>query len=229
MLPSTAHNITCDTDIKGAITLAGEDVDARTLLAHAAIDRPLFMPGAGSGSPLSRGRRKFVVPSERGYRSEMGTTYANLRNQVLGSGQWRGTVPKLPTSQGRSRSPQPSSHPPLRRAPRRERQPFCSHRAHSVPDRAAAIRRYKLGLAPSDIRFYLRFDARCWPIGPEKREVEGDAFVKRPARGLENAPFDLVADAVGIDRLAAIHSGSGTHQADAAALWSRSTSMATAA
>ena len=118
----------------------------------------------------------------------MGTTYANLRNQVLGSGQWRGTVPKLPTSQGRSRSPQPSSHPPLRRAPRRERQPFCSHRAHSVPDRAAAIRRYKLGLAPSDIRFYLRFDARCWPIGPEKREVEGDAFVKRPARGLENAP-----------------------------------------
>jgi len=27
----------------------------------------------------------------------------------------------------------------------------------------------------------------------------------------------LVADAVGIDRLAAIHSGSGTHQADAAA------------
>ena len=70
---------------------------------------------------------------------------------------------------------------------------------------------------PSDIRFYLRFDARCWRIGPEKREVEGDAFVKRPARGLENAPFDLVADAVGIDRLAAIHSGSGTHQADAAA------------
>src|SRR5580704_12399764 len=42
------------------------------------------MPGAGSRSPLSRGRRKFVVPSERGYRSEMGTTYANLRNQVLG-------------------------------------------------------------------------------------------------------------------------------------------------
>src|SRR5580692_10410124 len=91
MLPSTARNITCDTDIKGAITLAGEDVDARTLLSHAAIDRSLFMPepapgpnrGAGSGSPLSRGRRKFAVPSERGYRSEMGTTYANLRNQVL--------------------------------------------------------------------------------------------------------------------------------------------------
>src|SRR6516165_6010271 len=83
MLPSTARNITCDTDIKGAITLAGEDIAARTLLTQAAIDRPLFMPGAGSRSPLSRGRRKFVVPSERGYRSEMGTTYANLRNQVL--------------------------------------------------------------------------------------------------------------------------------------------------
>ena len=26
---------------------------------------------------------RFVVPSERGYRNEMGTTYANLRNQVL--------------------------------------------------------------------------------------------------------------------------------------------------
>ena len=47
MLPSTARNITCDTDIKGAISLAGEDIDARTLLTHAAIDRPLFMPGAG--------------------------------------------------------------------------------------------------------------------------------------------------------------------------------------
>ena len=89
MLPSTARNITCDTDIKGAITLAGEDIDARTLLTHAAIDRPLFMPGAGSRSPLSRGRRKFVVPSERGYRSEMGTTYANLRNQVLVRGKRR--------------------------------------------------------------------------------------------------------------------------------------------
>jgi hypothetical protein len=49
--------------------------------------------------------------------------------------------------------------------------PFCSYRAHSVPDRPAAIRRYKLGLVPSDIRSYLRFDTRCWPIGPEKREI----------------------------------------------------------
>ena len=51
----------------------------------------------------------------------------------------------------------------------------------------------------------------------DAHSIEGDAFVKRPARGLENAPFDLVADAVVIDRLAAIHSGSATHQADAAA------------
>src|SRR5260370_2704278 len=36
MLPSTARNITCDTDIKGAITVVGEDVDARTPLIHAA-------------------------------------------------------------------------------------------------------------------------------------------------------------------------------------------------
>src|SRR5580704_9064711 len=36
MLPSTASNITCDTDIKGAITLAGEDVVARALLTHSA-------------------------------------------------------------------------------------------------------------------------------------------------------------------------------------------------
>jgi hypothetical protein len=66
-----------------------------------------------------------------------------------------GNGPKLPSSQGRSRSPQ-TSHNPLRRAPRRE----CSYRAYSVPDRAAAIRRYKLGLVPSDIRFFLRLDAR---------------------------------------------------------------------
>src|SRR5947209_8325966 len=42
MLPSTARNITCDTDIKGAITLAGEDVDARTLLTHSAALGPRF-------------------------------------------------------------------------------------------------------------------------------------------------------------------------------------------
>src|SRR5271166_4360271 len=42
MLPSTACNITCDTDIKGAITLAGEDVDARTLLTHSAALGPRF-------------------------------------------------------------------------------------------------------------------------------------------------------------------------------------------
>src|SRR6516164_2329893 len=42
MLPSTARNITCNTDIKGAITLAGEDVDARTLLAHSAALGPRF-------------------------------------------------------------------------------------------------------------------------------------------------------------------------------------------
>src|SRR5437870_4822202 len=46
MLPSTARNITCDSDIKGAIPLAGENVDARTLLTHAAIGRPLVKPGA---------------------------------------------------------------------------------------------------------------------------------------------------------------------------------------
>src|SRR5580704_13226027 len=96
MLPSTARNITCDTDIKGAITLAGEDVDARTLLSHAAIDRPLFMPepapgpnrGAGSGSPLSRGRRKFAVPSERGARwvrhTQPGTSALPVRCEQRG-------------------------------------------------------------------------------------------------------------------------------------------------
>ena len=46
-------------------------------------------------------------------------------------------------------------------------QPYCSYRAYSVPDRAAAIRRYKFGMVPSDIRFYLCFDTRGWPIGPE--------------------------------------------------------------
>ena len=65
VLPSTARNITCDTDIKDAITLAGEDVDARTLLTHAAIDRPLFMPGAGPGSPLARDDENLsFLPSE---------------------------------------------------------------------------------------------------------------------------------------------------------------------
>src|SRR6202043_4251606 len=42
MLPSTAPNITCDTDIKGAITLAGEEVDTRTLLTHSAALGPRF-------------------------------------------------------------------------------------------------------------------------------------------------------------------------------------------
>ena len=56
-------------------------------------------------------------------------------------------------------------------------QPFCSYRAYSVPDRAAAIRRYKFGLVPSDIRFYLCFDTRGWPIGPEKRDTEPPGLV----------------------------------------------------
>src|SRR5208283_1833096 len=82
MLPSTARNIACDTCIKCTITLAGEDVDARTLLAHAPVARPLLMPGAGSGSPLSRGRRGFLIrPSED--TTEMRRTYANLRDEVL--------------------------------------------------------------------------------------------------------------------------------------------------
>src|ERR1700730_9466859 len=54
MLPSTTRNITCHTDIKRTIALAGEDVDARTPLIHAAIDGPLFMPGAALG-PRFRG------------------------------------------------------------------------------------------------------------------------------------------------------------------------------
>src|SRR5215471_10639067 len=77
MLPSTARNITCDTGIKRTVTL-GENVDARTLLAHAPIGRPLFKRGVGSGSPLSRGRRGFVIrPSED--TREMRRIYANLR------------------------------------------------------------------------------------------------------------------------------------------------------
>src|ERR1700726_1184850 len=129
MLPSTASNITCHTDIKRTIALAGEDVDARTLLTHSAApwssqgqalgprfrgcqeilrtDKFVAPAKAGAqgqateiaGFPLSRERREpgaslgcieldyprfrgddenFVVPSERGYRSEMGTTYANF-------------------------------------------------------------------------------------------------------------------------------------------------------
>ena len=76
MLPSTACNITCDTGIKRTITLAGEDIDARTLLAHVPIGR--------TGSPLSRGRRGFVIRPSDDTR-EMRRTYANLRNEVLGS------------------------------------------------------------------------------------------------------------------------------------------------
>jgi hypothetical protein len=34
------------------------------------------------------------------------------------------------------------------------------------------FQRYKLGLVPSDIRFYLRFDAQCSPSGLEKRDTE---------------------------------------------------------
>ena len=52
MLPSTARNITCDTGIKRTITLAGEDVDARTPVIHAR---------SAPGSPLSRGRRSLFL------------------------------------------------------------------------------------------------------------------------------------------------------------------------
>src|SRR5438874_10429101 len=61
MSPSTASNIARDTDIKRTIALAGEDIDARTLLTHAPIGQPLFMPGAGSGSPLSRGTTELFL------------------------------------------------------------------------------------------------------------------------------------------------------------------------
>src|SRR6476646_7056130 len=81
MLPSTARNITCDTDIKGAITLAGEDVDARTLLTHSAA--PWSSQGQALGPRFRGDDENLSSPSERGYRSEMGTTYANLRNQGL--------------------------------------------------------------------------------------------------------------------------------------------------
>jgi hypothetical protein len=70
MLPSTARNITCDTDIKGAITLAGEDVDARTLLAHSAALAPPPRAGQPPALALStRSARETAADffGERGY------------------------------------------------------------------------------------------------------------------------------------------------------------------
>src|SRR5438132_4663657 len=63
MLPSTARNITRHTDIKGAITLAGEDVDARTLLTHSAA--PWSSQGQALG-PRFRGddEKLSSLPSE---------------------------------------------------------------------------------------------------------------------------------------------------------------------
>ena len=63
MLPSTARNITCDTDIKGAITLAGEEVDTRTLLTRSAA--PCSCQGQALG-PRVRGDDENLssLPSE---------------------------------------------------------------------------------------------------------------------------------------------------------------------
>jgi hypothetical protein len=63
MLPSTARNITCDTDIKGAITLAGKEVDSRTLLSHSAA--PCSCQGQALG-PRVRGDDENLssLPSE---------------------------------------------------------------------------------------------------------------------------------------------------------------------
>ena len=54
MLPSTTRNITCHTDIKRTIALAGEDVDARTLLARAPSAAPCSCQGQALG-PRFRG------------------------------------------------------------------------------------------------------------------------------------------------------------------------------
>src|SRR6266481_5345730 len=62
-LPSTGRAITSDTDKKGAITLPGEDVDARTLLTHAAA--PWSSQGQALG-PRFRGddEKLSSLPSE---------------------------------------------------------------------------------------------------------------------------------------------------------------------
>src|ERR1700730_4870726 len=71
MLPSTARNITWSHRHKAYHFACWRG--CRHKDASHTFGRPR--------SPLLRGRRKFVVPSKRGYRSEMGMTYVNLRNQ----------------------------------------------------------------------------------------------------------------------------------------------------
>ena len=56
MLPSTTSNITCDADIKRAIALAGKDVDARALLAHAVIGPPWVPAFAGMTEVITASR-----------------------------------------------------------------------------------------------------------------------------------------------------------------------------
>ena len=56
MLPSTTSNITCDADIKRAVALAGKDVDARALLAHAVIGPPWVPAFAGMTEVITASR-----------------------------------------------------------------------------------------------------------------------------------------------------------------------------
>src|SRR5215469_15195103 len=53
VLPSAARNIACDTDVKRTIALAGEDVDARTLVIHAR--------SAALGPRFRGGRRRLFL------------------------------------------------------------------------------------------------------------------------------------------------------------------------
>ena len=60
MFPSTARNIVRDPDIERIIALAGEDVDARTLVVHVAIDRPCYCQGQALG-PAFAGTTEIIT------------------------------------------------------------------------------------------------------------------------------------------------------------------------
>jgi hypothetical protein len=88
--------------------VGGLEVNVRLLKAveHVTADPSLHTPDLGGKATTKQVTDASAKPCGR----------PTTREQAMA-----GNRPKLPSSQGRSRSPQTSHHPPLRRAPRRER------------------------------------------------------------------------------------------------------------
>ena len=74
----------------------------------------------------------------------------------------------------------------------------------------------RIPIIPGRYRYYLLgYDAGGGVvINPEVFALDGGGFLQRPARGLEDAAFDLVLEPVRVDRLAGINGGVRVAQLD---------------